>query len=448
MTITEDSSLLNELINKALKAGADTADAIYFENQSLSIAQRLGKLESIERSEEQDLGLRVFIGKKNASISATDLKTEVLDQMIERVISMAKESPEDQYAGIATESEIAKNFPKIDLFDPKEPSTQELTERAAAAEEAALSVKGVTNSEGGEAAWSSTRITLAASNGFSGSYKRTGHSLSAVVLAGEGQNMERDYDYSSAIYADDLDDPVKIGTTAGKRAVHRLNPKKPASADIPVIYSPRVSGSLIGHLSSALSGNSIARGTSFLKDFMGKQIFNSDIEVVDDPHRRRGLRSKPFDGEGLSTLSRLIVRDGCINSWFLDLATARQLGAPPTGHAARSTSGNPSPNPTNLYLKAGRETPKTLIEDIKTGLYVTELMGMSVNMVTGDYSRGAGGFWIENGVCTHPVSDVTVASNLKNMFANLIPANDLEFKRGTDAPTVRVDGMTVAGPGD
>ena len=448
MTIAKDSSLVNELINKALKAGADAADAIYIENQSLSIAQRLGKPESIERSEEQDLGLRVFVGKKNASISATDLKTEVLDQMIDRVISMAKESPEDQYAGIAAESEIAKDFPAIDLFDPKEPSTQELTERAATAEEAALSVKGVTNSEGGEAAWSSTKVRLMTSNGFSGSYERTGHSVSAVVLAGEGQNMERDYEYSSTVYADDLDDPVKIGITAGERAVERLNPKKPATADIPVIYSPRVSGSLIGHLSNALSGNSIARGTSFLKDLMGKQVFNSDIEVVDDPHRRRGLRSKPFDGEGLPTLARLIIKDGCISSWFLDLAAARQLGALPTGHAARSTSGNPSPNPTNLYLKAGKEDPQTLMNDIKTGLYITELMGTSVNMVTGDYSRGAGGFWIENGVCIHPVSDVTVAGNLKNMFANLVPANDLEFKRGTDAPTVRIDGMTVAGPGD
>ncbi len=448
MTNRDSRSLLEELINRALKAGADAADAVYFENQSLSVSQRLTKPESIERSEEQDLGLRVFIGKKNASVSTTDLRTEILDQVLERVISMAKESPEDQFAGIATTAETAKMLPNIDLFDPTEPTADELTERAAKAEAAALAVKGVTNSEGGEAAWSSTKITLVASNGFAGTYSRTGHSLSAVVLAGEGHNMERDYEYSSAVYAADLDDPAQIGATAGERAVRRLNPKRPGSADVPVVFSPRVSGSLISHLSSALNGNSIARGTSFLKDSMEKMVFQSSIQVIDDPLRARGLRSKPFDGEGLSTSKQCIVENGQIKSWFLDLATARQLGRNSTGHAARSTSGNPSPSASNLYLAAGDNDPQALMLDIRTGLYVTELMGSSVNMVTGDYSRGAGGFWIENGVCVYPVRDVTVAGNLKDMFANLAPANDLEFKRGTDAPTVRIDGMTVAGSGD
>ena len=448
MANDKNINLVGDLLERALKSGADTADVVYFQNQSLSVAQRLGKPEAIERSEAQDLGLRVFIGKKNASISTTDMQENTLDQIIDRVISMAKESPEDHYAGIASEEVIAKDIPNIELFDPVEPSPSELTERATIAEDAALAVTGVSNSEGAEASWSQTTVTLAISNGFIGSYKKSNHSISAVVLAGAGQKMERDYEYSSCSFAEDLDDPINIGTTAGERAVKRLNPKRPASADIPVIYSPRVSGSLAGHLANALNGNSIARGTSFLKDALGKQIFSSGITIIDDPHRSRGLRSKPFDAEGLPTSKKFFVENGSISSWFLDLATARQLNTKSTGHAARSTTGSPSPSPSNLYLGAGAEAPDALMSDIKTGLYVTELMGMSVNMVTGDYSRGAGGFWLENGVCTHPVSDVTVAGNLKDMFKSLIPANDLEFKRGTDAPTIRIDGMTVAGPGD
>ena len=448
MTDIKQSLLLEELISKAKTAGADTADALFVESRSLSVAQRLGHPESIERSESHDLGLRVFIGKRNATISTTDIKTKSLDTLIERVVSMAKVAPEDPFARIATKDEITISIPNIDLFDPSEPTAQTLIERASLAEEAALAVKGVTNSEGGEAAWSATKVILATSNGFYGTYERSGHSLSAVVLAGIGQNMERDYEYSSTVYQSDLDDPTIIGKRAGERAVKRLNPKKPGSASIPVIYDPRVSGSLIGHLSSALNGSSIARGTSFLKNAMGDQIFPSNIQVLDDPHRPRGLRSKPFDGEGLANKKCLIIENGIVKSWFLDLATAGQLGLTSSGHASRSTGGAPNPSPSNLYLAAGESSPEALINDIKKGLYVTELMGMSVNMVTGDYSRGAGGFWIENGKITYPVSDITVAGNLKDMFAKLIPASDLEFKRGTDAPTVRIDGMTVAGPGN
>ena len=448
MTKMTPSSILEQLINKAKNAGADTADALFMENRSLSVAQRLGKPESIERSEDQDLGLRVFVGKRNATASTTDMRPETLDELVERVVSMAKVAPEDRFARIAEKTEIAKRQPNIELFDPSEPSAERLIERASAAEEAALAVSGVTNSEGGEAAWSDTSIILATSNGFWGQYRRSGHSLSAVVLAGKDQNMERDYEYSSTVFESDLTDPKIIGKTAGERAVRRLNPKKPGSASIPVVYDPRVSGSLIGHLSSALNGSSIARGTSFLKDSMGEQIFQSEVQVFDDPHRARGLRSKPFDGEGLANEKRLIIDKGCIKSWFLDLATADQLSLISTGHAARSTGGAPNPSPSNLFLAPGKVSPANLLDDIKTGLYVTELMGMSVNMVTGDYSRGAGGFWIENGEIAYPVSDVTVAGNLKDMFSALIPADDLEFKRGTDAPTVRIDGMTVAGPGD
>lgn len=439
--------LLQGLIEKARRAGADAADALYVESRSLSVAQRLGKPEAIERSESHDLGLRVLVGKQQSIISSTDTKPDALNELVERVVAMAKVAPEDIYAGIADPGDIAKTFPEIDMFDPTEPPAERLVERATAAEEAALAVKGVTNSEGGEAGWSSSRISLVASNGFAGSYQRSGHSVSAVVLAGEGQNMERDYDYSSMVHEADLEDAAAIGRKAGERAVRRLNPRRPASASVPVVYDPRVSRSLVGHLSSALNGGSVARGTSFLKDAMDQAIFAAGIQILDDPHRPRGPRSKPFDAEGLATAPRAIIEDGHVRSWFLDLATARQLGLKSTGHAARSAGGVPSPSISNLYLAAGSVSPENLRADIVSGLYVTELMGMSVNMVTGDYSRGAGGFWIENGEITYPVSDVTVAGNLKDMFANLVPADDLEFKVGTDAPTIRIDGLTVAGPG-
>ncbi len=441
-------NLLFDLIQLAQKNGAQAADAVFIEGQSLSVTQRMGQRESIQRSEDHDLGLRVFIDQQQSIVSTTDINPATLKELVDRVISMAKVAPKDPFAGVADPSDIAKDFPTIDLFDPIEPSTEILGDRAAAAEEAALAVSGVTNSEGGEASWSKNCITLACSNGFQGSYERSGHSLSAVVLAGQGQKMERDYDYSSAIYGTDLRDAESIGKTAGLRAVSRLNPRRPSSASVPVVFDSRVSNSLINHLAASLNGNAIARGTSFLKDCMDKLIFSSEVKIMDDPHRSRGLRSKPFDAEGITTRPITIVEDGYIKSWLLDLATSRQLGIRTTGHAGRSAGSSPSPSASNLYLLAGNVTSEELISDITSGLLVTELMGMSVNLVTGDYSRGAGGFWIENGEISYPVSDVTVAGNLSEMFSQMIPANDLEFKHGIDAPTVRVNGMTVAGPGD
>jgi PmbA protein len=447
--ITDNQSdLLQGLIEKAKRQGATDADAIFVDSRSVSAAQRFGKPESVERSESHDLGLRVLVGKRQAVVSTTDHKPDALDELVERAVAMAKATPEDAYAGLADPSDIAKTYADIDMHDPSEPSAERLVERATAAEDAALSVKGVTNTEGGEAGWSSSRIVLVASNGFSGTYQRSSHSVSAVVLAGEGQGMERDYDYSHTVYEADLEDPTEIGRRAGERAVRRLNPKRPSSASVPVVYDPRASRSLVGHVASALNGASVARGTSFLKDAMGTAIFAGGINIIDDPSRSRGMRSKPFDAEGLAPERRAIIEGGIVRSWFMDQATARQLGLKSTGHASRSTGGTPGPSPTNLYLEGGGVSPEELIADIVSGIYVNELMGMSVNMVTGDYSRGAGGFWIENGEITYPVSDVTVAGNLKDMYAALIPANDLEIKHGTDAPTVRIDGMTVAGPGD
>lgn len=437
--------LLADLLTRARKAGAQAADALLVEGTSLSLARRLGKSEGIERAEGRDLGLRVLMGQRQAVVSSTDFSSDALQEMVNRAVAMATAAPEDPYCGIADPADIARSIPELDIYDPAEPSPEVLERRAAVAEDAARAVPGVTNSEGAESGWSSSRVHLAASNGFSGGYAVSRHSFSVSVLAGSGTEMERDYDFTSAISGADLKDPAALGRSAGERAVRRLHPRKVATAQVPVVYDPRVSGGLIGSFAGAVNGASIARGTSFLKDRMGQRVFAPGVEIIDDPLRRKGLRSKPFDGEGLPTRRRAVIEDGVLTGWFLDLATARQLRLTSTGNASRGTGAPPSPAPTNLYLAAGALTAAELIGDIRQGFYVTELIGMGTNLVTGDYSRGAAGFWIENGEIAYPVSEVTVAGNLKDMFARLVPASDLEFRYGTDAPTVRIDGMTVAG---
>lgn len=437
--------LLDSLITKARKAGAETADAIYLTGRSLSVSQRLGKPEAVERAEGNDIGLRVLVGKQQASVSGSDTRADALDELVERAVAMAKVAPEDPFAGIADASQVAGTSPEIEMFDPYEPSAEDLTNLAAAAEEAGLAVKGITNSEGGDAGWSTTEVAFAASNGFSGQYQRSSFSVSAVMLAGEGQGMERDYDYTAKVFFADLEDAAAVGRRAGERTIRRLNPQRPSSQRVPVIFDPRVSRSLLGHLSSAINGVSIARGTSFLKDKMGEQIFADSIRIVDDPLRDRGFRSRPFDAEGLPTEKQMIVEDGRLASWILDLSTARQLGLESNGHASRGVGGPPSPSVTNLYLEPGEMSPEDLIKSVGTGLYITDMMGSSVSTVTGDYSRGAGGYWIENGELAYPVSEITVAGHLTEIFRNMTPANDLTFKYGTDAPTIRVDGLTLAG---
>jgi len=444
-TATSAVSLLDDLIARARKAGADAADAVLVDSAALSVAQRLGKPEKLERAESRDLGLRVFIGKRQAIVSTTDTSPTMLDELIERAIAMARTVPKDPYCGLADAGELARKIPGIDLCDTDEPTTELLKERARAAEESALAVKGVTNSEGADASWSRSAITLAASNGFHGSYARSHHSVSVAVLAGEGTGMERDYDYATAVYGGDLEDAAAVGKRAGERTVKRLNARKAATAKVPIVYDPRVSRGLLNHLAGAINGASIARGTSFLKDKLGQRIFGGDIAIIDDPHRPRGLNSKPFDGEGIANRNRAIVENGVLTTWVLDLRSARQLGLKSTGHAARGTSSPPSPSLTNLYMAAGKMAPEEMIGGIFSGFYVTELMGMGVNGVTGDYSRGAAGFWIEHGEISYPVSEVTIAGSLSDMFLNLTPATDLVFRYGTDAPTIRVDGMMVAG---
>ena len=437
--------LVTDLLQKARAAGADAADAVFAEGIALAHSQRMGNIDKLERSEGQDLGLRVFVGQRQAIVSTTDLSASSLDQLAGRAVAMARAVPEDEFAGIADPDQLATEFPDLDLAADDEPTPEVLIARARAAEEAALAVDGITNSEGAEADWSRSSITLAASNGFVGGYAVSRHSVSVVPLAGEGTAMERDYDYDIAVYAEDLEDPAEIGRRAAARTLARLNARKVATTRVPVVFDKRVAGSLIGHLASAINGAAVARGTSFLKDKMGEPVFAAGLSIIDDPHRPRGLASKPFDGEGIANRKREIVADGRLATWLLDLRSARQLGLETTGHASRGTSAPPSPSSTNLYLPAGETTPEELMRAVGTGFLVRELIGFGVNTVTGDYSRGASGHWIENGEPAYPVSEVTIAGNLTDMFMHISPADDLEFRRGTNAPTLRVDGMTVAG---
>ncbi|MFT8243005.1 TldD/PmbA family protein [Roseomonas sp. BN140053] len=444
MTEGESLDRLQALVAAARAAGADAADAILARGASLSVARRLGAVEKVERAEELDLGLRVFVGQRQAIVSSTDPDPRGFAALAERAVAMARAVPEDRFAGLPPDTPRFTP-PALDLEDPAEPDVAALTERAAMAEDAARAVPGVSNSEGAEAGWSRTAVALVSSAGFAGAYARTGHSLSVSALAGSGTGMERDYDASSAVHLGDLEDPATLGRNAGERAVRRLNPRRPATARLPVVYDPRVAASLLGHLSAAINGAAVARGTSFLRDALGQPVLARGLCVRDDPTRPRGLRSRPFDGEGLPGQPRAVVENGVLTTWILDWRSARQLGLASTGHASRGVSGPPSPGTTNLWLEPGTLSPAELMADITEGIYVTELIGMGVNGLTGDYSRGAAGFMIRNGALAEPVSELTIAGNLRDMFRAMTPASDLRFRRGTDSPTVRVEGLTIAG---
>lgn len=438
-------NLAADVIARVRKAGADAADVLLVSGASLSASVRLGETEDVERSEAQDLGLRAFAGKRQAMVSSSDFSEKTINELITRVVAMARLAPEDPYCGLAEAELLARRLPELDICDASEPDMPSLIAAAKQAEAAARAVPGITNSEGAGASCSHSRMILATSEGFSGSYAASSFSLSCSVLAGSGTLMQRDYEYSSARHLGDLTSPAEIGQVAAHRAVSRLNPRKLKTMQVPVVFAPRVSNGLLGHLAGAVSGVAVARGTSFLKRHLAKQVFARGITIADDPHRRRGLRSKPFDGEGVANKPMVLIEDGVLTSWLLDTASARQLGLRSTGHAARGAGSNPSPSSTNLYMAPGKLPASELIADIAQGVYVTELIGMGVNPVTGDYSRGASGFWIENGHLSYPVSEITIAGNLLDMYAALVPASDLEFRYGTDAPTIRIEGMTVAG---
>jgi PmbA protein len=439
-----DLDLLGDLLDAAKHAGADMADAILVGSTSLAVQRRLGKTEQLERSESRDLGLRVFVGNQIAVVSSTAVDPAGFRLLAERAVAMARVVPADPYA-VLEPAGSPPSADKLDLEDVAEPDADALLARAAAAEEAALAVTGITNSEGADAGYSRAEIALASSHGFRGAYRRSSHSVSATALAGTGTGMQRDYDYSSAVHLADLEDAAQIGRSAAERTLARLNPTRPPTARLTVVFGPRVSSSLLGHLSGAINGASVARGTSFLKDKMGQRLFAPGVHVIDDPCRVRGVRSRPFDAEGTPTTPLTLIEDGVLTNWLLDHRSAKQLKLATNGHASRGTGGGPSPSATNLYMRAGQATPAELMADIKLGLYVNELIGMGVNGLTGDYSRGAAGFMIRDGVLAEPVSEITIASTLQEMFATLTPANDLVFRRGTDAPTIRVGEMTMAG---
>jgi PmbA protein len=443
---SEAESRAAALVEAARKAGADAADVLYVGNGSTGVQVRLGELEDVERSEGEEIGLRFFIGPRSATVSSSDLSTDAMAAMVERAAAMAREAPEDPFAGLAPADLLLKNGgPAVEGDDGRDPSPVELKARALAMEDVARGMAGVTNSEGASVSAGRSVVALATSHGFCRGYHTTGYSAGLSVIAGAGSGMQRDSASHNVRYFDDLDSPEELGRLAAERAVARLNPAKVASGTMTVIFDPRVGASLLGHLVGSITGSAITRRTSFLLDSLGKPVFPETIVVRDDPHRPRGLRSKPFDGEGVATRPLDLIADGRLTSWLLDSASARQLGLQPTGHASRGVGGSPGAGATNLELLPGTLSRDELIGDVSRGVFVTELIGQGVNLVTGDYSRGAAGFIIDNGAIGAPVAEITIAGNLKEMFLNVTAANDLEHRRTMNVPTLRIEGMTVAG---
>jgi PmbA protein len=434
--------LVAALVDAARKAGADSADAVAVMGRSSGVSVRLGKVESTEASESDDISLRVFLGKKVASVGANAASDPKM--LAERAVAMARVSPEDPYQGLADPHELARDFPDLDLFDGTEVSADQLRQAALEAEEVAMAVKGITNSGGSGASAGLGGLVLATSAGFLGKYVASRFSRSVSVIAGEGTGMERDYDYTSRQHFSELESPEKIGREAAERAVRRLGARKAKTGPVIAIFDPRVARGMAGHIAGAINGASVARKTSFLRDMMGKQVANAAITVTDDPRRVRGQASRPFDGEGVAGEALTMVDKGVLGHWFLSTSAARELGLRTNGRGSRGGS-SVNPSSTNLAIEAGTVSPKDMISGIKSGFYVTEVFGQGVNMVTGEYSRGASGFWIENGELTHPVSEVTIAGNLKDMFMNMTPASDLDRNYGTAAPTLLIEGMTLAG---
>jgi PmbA protein len=444
--MTTDAEILAGLLNDARALGATEADAVLSRSSSVSSSRRMGRPEAVTRAESAEAGLRVLVGKRQAIVSSTDFSRDALRNMAERALAMARAVPEDPHCGIAAPEELATSFPDLDLLDPSgEPDVDVLSSLADRAEQAGLAVKGVTNSEGAECGYGMDALHYAATNGFSHGYATSGISISVSLVAGEGTGMETDYAWDAASHSADLMPPDAIGREAAERAVKSLSPRKGRTCRVPVVFEQRLAGGLIGALSSAISGSAVARGTTYLKDKMGQRLFAPGITVVDDPFLKRGPRSRPFDAEGIAPQRRNIIDDGVLTGWMLDLASARQLGLSSTGSAARTASSTPSPRCANFYMLPGNASPEDLIADIEEGFFVTRLMGSGANAVTGDYSRGAAGFWIEKGKIAYPVSEMTIAGNILDMWQHLTPASDLKHKSGVDAPTVRVEGMMVAG---
>ena len=441
-----DSVLLHQLVDDALKAGADAAEAAGAHRASLSVEVRLGEVEAVEREESRDIGLRVFVGQSQAVVSGSDVSPAALKKLVERAVAMARIAPEDPYVGLAPDELLARGpFPDLDLYDPSERSPEALEAVARAAEETARATPQVTNSDGAGASWSKGEWRLVTSRGFEGEHRGSSFSLSCSVIAGEGAGMERGGDGRSTRHLEDLPSPESIGAEAGRRAVQRLGARRLASQTAPVMFENRVAMSLIGPMIGAIAGPSVARGVSFLKDKLGAQLFAKGVVLSDDPFRPRGLGSTTFDDEGVAVRKRLIVEDGILTTWLLNLASARQLGLVTTGHAHRALAGAPSVSSHNLTLEPGAEPPGALMAAAGKGLLVTSLFGPSLNSNTGDWSAGVSGFWFENGEIAYPVNEITVAGNLIDIFGRLVPADDLEIRGAANAPSLMVDALAIGG---
>lgn len=440
--------LTQQLLDAAQKAGADGADAMAVQGTSVSIDVRGGALEHAERSEGTDIGLRVFIGQRQANVSASDISDATIAMMAERAVAMAKEAPEDPHIGLARADQLVQSWDidALELCDPSaEPAPEELQADAAEAEASALAVDGISQVQATSAGYGATQVHLAASNGFSGGYARTDRGLSCVAIAGTGADMERDYDGDSRIFQADLRDAKDIGRSAAERALARRDAKQPPTGAFPVLFDERISSSLIGHLLGAINGAAIARGSSWLLDALGQEVLPTDLSIIEDPHRARASGSRPFDAEGLPTQKRAIVDNGVLTSWTLDLANARKLGLESTGNAARGVGGPPSPSTWNIALTQGDKSHADLIRDMGTGLIVTSMIGSTINPNNGDYSRGAAGLWVENGEITHAVNECTIAGNLRDMLRSIVPANDARAHLTRVVPSLLVEGMTLAG---
>jgi PmbA protein len=441
-----DENLLQEVVAKARAAGADAAEAVFAERQSLSVTVRLGALEEVEREESRDLGLRVFVGRRQASVSGSDVSADGRAKLIDRVVAMARLAPEDPYAGLAPEARLARGpLPDLDLYDPSEPDPEMLEARALAAEDAARATPGVSTADSCSASWSTGAWRLVTSTGFAGEYRASSFGVGALAIAGEGSAMERAGDGRQVRWLADLPAAESIGAEAGRRAVARLGPRKIASTTAPVIFENRLAASTLGPLIGAISGPAVARGVSFLKDKLGKPVFARDVTITDDPHRRRGLGSSPFDDEGVANRATSLIDAGVLTTWLLNVASARQLGLETTGHASRGLAGPAGVGTSNLTLQPGTLDQAALMREAGTGLLVTNLFGPSLNANNGDWSVGCAGFWFENGEIAYPVNEITVAGNLIDAYGRLVPGSDLEFRGSANAPSVLIDALAIAG---
>ena len=429
-------SSLNLLLDTTKKLGAECTTVMANENTSVNVAARLGKLENIERNESSNIGLEIIDKKRKVSLSSTNLNQEALEELAKNAMNMVKSIPIDEYCGLADKNMLYDGNLDLNLVDNYIPENDDLLNNSIEAEDSALNIKGITNTEGASSTYSKNKFYLATSDGFFNTNDKTNYSTGISVIAGKGTKMERDYEYQSKVHFSDLDTPKTIGEKAAERAISRLNPKKIKSNSVPVIFDPRVSGSLLSLFIGGISGQAITRGTSFLKDKMNKDIFKNTINIIDDPHIKRGARSLTFDGEGVATKKLNLVENGKLKSWLLNSQYARQLNLKSTGHYSGVS---------NLYMSPGKKTNLELIKSIDQGFYITEMLGMSFSQVTGDYSRGASGYWIEKGEKAYPVSEVTIAGNILDMYNMLTPASDLKMITGIDAPTLMIDKMIVAG---